>query len=555
MKKFSRRDVIEKAILSGALLGNDPVQILLRYLFSKPLLDQALAATPIAPRRHFVFHQKGGPVRWGYDLFLNPMNDPRFQDFATHGMGTCFKDSSTDRYEEMAFEQVKVGDLWLPYLWSIPVPAPSGGTRPHTDLLQHMLQIKGINTGNSSHEGALKNLQLPPGASQSLNSLSGDHAKSPFPVIAFGFPQWDFLSKTGKVPVLIDKTSGNLINRVLDSFRYDASLDSLKGLVGDDMKKVREALYQQKMTSDLRYEKLIAHAQTARDLMERDFGDLNAQWQTLLDKYQTLVRRSLDSVIPKINDKKIGIDPTQRNESMGEYRISASRISYEDDPALITNRLASNPSDRLRFPEVAEYFALSEFLIQHDLTYDFSGYHGDIGNFYVREALGGALNPRAFDGDPHNIGMIHTNWIFPLSFVALSACALEFIDQVKAMGKFNDTIFEIRSEFNRNPRTDLSGSDHGWQGASTCIYSGIINGPQLFGNTYFRNPAYGSFRSWGEGAPMDCIGGIPLDVGHYGATLATLLRVPSPVIRPSVVKEEEPGVIELIEEEAKIVDG
>jgi hypothetical protein len=114
--------------------------------------------------------------------------------------------------------------------------------------------------------------------------------------------------------------------------------------------------------------------------------------------------------------------------------------------------------------------------------------------------------------------------------VAYSACLLELIDRLKATNMFQETVIVTGSEFGRNPTFDGSGSGHGYTGGCSNIYSGALqNSPLVLGNIYSNKTQDGDDPgTWGYGAPVAELGK-PLSMGNWASTIATLLRVPSPI--------------------------
>ena len=75
--KLSRRELLLKSCASGALVGNEPLQLILGGLLGSGTA-KAQSAPGSNPRRYIVIHQSGGPPRWMYDLMLNPHSENRF---------------------------------------------------------------------------------------------------------------------------------------------------------------------------------------------------------------------------------------------------------------------------------------------------------------------------------------------------------------------------------------------------------------------------------------------------------------------------------------------
>jgi len=83
-------------------------------------------------------------------------------------------------------------------------------------------------------------------------------------------------------------------------------------------------------------------------------------------------------------------------------------------------------------------------------------------------------------------------------------------------------------EFGRTPLNTGIGSDHGYLGSSSAIYSGVINGPIVLGNIYQNSTQPNYSGSWGHAAPVAELGE-SLNLGHWASTIAFLLKTPSPV--------------------------
>ena len=311
-----------KSCASGALMGNDPLKLMLGGLMGSGL---AQGQTSSNPRRYIVIHQGGGPPRWMYDLMLNPHRDNRFGDGADHGMGTRFKGTNQNRYTELAFDQFDYRGLSFPYLWSQNVAARGSGFRPASALLDNMFHFRGINMGNASHDGAIKNQQVPGGADETLTALVGDHTDKPFSTMNINLSGWNFTSAVGKGfqrgPF---SGSGNLISMLLSPFQRVDSLDQLNAAVGSQISAMENAMLADAQNRGNEAAAIRTNIATARELISRNFGDLNQQWADLESKYLDLVNRTLGMEFAGINDKLIGIDPAQRTAAMEEYQFSGA---------------------------------------------------------------------------------------------------------------------------------------------------------------------------------------------------------------------------------------
>jgi uncharacterized protein (DUF1501 family) len=143
----------------------------------------------------------------------------------------------------------------------------------------------------------------------------------------------------------------------------------------------------------------------------------------------------------------------------------------------------------------------------------------------------------------------------------LSSCLLELIDVCKATqtpdGKnlFNELLIHLASDFNRMPRANGSGSDHGFNGASTTLISGAIQGLKITGNIAINPgasfPNVASYPgTWGFAAPFQgtFMSGRKVNAGNLASTISTILRIPSPSPNdPSLVVESSGNIATLAE--------
>src|SRR5690606_29840045 len=85
--------------------------------------------------------------------------------------------------------------------------------------------------------------------------------------------------------------------------------------------------------------------------------------------------------------------------------------------------------------------------------------------------------------DSHGTGSMAQNHIFSSMYRGLSAGLLELIQVLKSNGLFEDSLIQIVGDFGRSPRADGSGSDHGFNGMVSSLYSGAFSGgAKIIGN-------------------------------------------------------------------------
>jgi hypothetical protein len=259
------------------------------------------------------------------------------------------------------------------------------------------------------------------------------------------------------------------------------------------------------------------------DLMNGNYSNLNSDWEKLLSKYSDLIYRSLNSVVPGINDKPIGsLDVKSRGDN---YNLDAEIVSLED-----LRKLTSK--DSIRILNLAEHFALTEYVMINKLSYSVTMSPGSIINLNMGESSSGFHS-----NDEHSTGQMPSLYLNTMIFYSIASCLLELIDQLKAANIWEDTLIDFGGEFNRITRVDsdaklpiLSGTDHGYEGKSVSLLSGAYRGLLVLGNTFLDHPDFSGYLTWGKGANVTQLGR-QLQMGDMASTIAYLLRTPSPTER------------------------
>lgn len=535
MTKFhrnSRRNFLKSMGLStGSLALHGPMQLLLQSIV-QGLSSQAQAQLSGANARKYIyFIDVGAPPRWVFDLFLTPYSSDGF--ISNPLVATRYK-AVNGRYVSTEYATTKIGDLNVPWMWQFDVPRSGGGMRPMAELLNSMLQVRGLSCGNASHISAQALQFRPLGSPVTNNSFSADNSNTPIASIDFSTgPGYLYQSAKGSAPVRIGQ--GNGISQLLEAFSDSAPNDFKQKR--DTLSVSIEAVTQ--MMDDLAVENhpavqaLSLSRQSAASLMKKSFGNLDQTWNSLLNKYKDLISRAIDPSFSMagLTDLPIGSNSTRDKL----YQYQPDKIATQSDLRNIFSR--ETMSDRL-----AETFALGEFIMRNNLS---SSYVAPMFGF---SSLNYGPEIRDMGFDEHETGTMVSLLQNTMYFRALATCMLEFFDQLKIFGVFAETIFENGGEFGRNPRTTGFGSDHAPQSGAFVAYSGIIKQPLILGNTLNASPQGDSLGSWGWGAGIDSLAGAQLDVGHKTSTLATLLRVPSPLTaRPSLILEQAGLILPAIE--------
>ena len=537
----NRRDFlrIAGAGLGGYSLLASPAAMLLEAM-TRGLFGRAFAqGSGLSPRNWVDFRLDGAPPRWLFDLFLTPYD--KQNTFVSGGFGTRYVETD-GRYTAVEYKTYKFPGttLNLPWLWQFPVPASNGNTRSMQPLLANMLHVRGIYVGNPDHAAARSLHFRPLGARQSVSALAADSANFPIPAVFAAVNNYQFASIESKSPLAV--ATSNYIQSLMTPFSpagsptfktqrlaLDAYIDAAQAAMSAELR-----------ARNIRHEPSIGSRAGARNLMETAFGDLGTVWDTLFSKYEALCLRAYDPtvVLAGINDRPIGV--TTSRAALGQYEFNNVVVGNSDIRSMVTLPAKGINGTRHNLA-MARAFALAEFVLTRGLSNSISVGIGAAERLIVNDA------EVAHNVDEHFTGNMISTLVNTYSARALAACLLEFFDVLKATkgGQlFDDTVINVSGEFNRRPRLDGSGSDHNWEGGNLTMYSGSINGPHVLGNIRASTGEPNYPGTWGFGAPISELSNQILDLTHTTATIATMLKVPSPLtVGSSVVEENSSGII------------
>jgi hypothetical protein len=123
---------------------------------------------------------------------------------------------------------------------------------------------------------------------------------------------------------------------------------------------------------------------------------------------------------------------------------------------------------------------------------------------------------------------------------------------LQAENLFNNSMFNMLSEFSRSTRPNGVGTGHGYKGAVFSCFSGKVQSPIVIGNIGLETNQAGPIPShgyWGAGAPLQSIGNRKLNPGNVASSIAAMVGIASPSPNNmSLVKVEGGSVVPLITE-------
>ncbi len=533
---LSRRTMLESLLgASPAALLRSPAALLLQSLLTTVIAEEAWGQG-VVRRSLLDIRNDGAPPRWMFDLFLTPYSDASNFQKNAH-LGTRFIGSGAN-FDEVAYQTRLFSGINVPWMWQFDVPKSDGTMRPMRDLLPNLMHIRGIDSNSAAHAGASQNYYLPLGTVQSVPALSADASNLPLASINAFTQNFIFRSLRNKTSSTL--VGQNLIRELLTPFLSESgpNFSSLKKNLNSYLTDVRDDLRASAEDKQISHLLSAESLKSARELILQGFGSVDAVWAGLLNKYASLVSRSFDMSyeMAGINNRPIGISPASRDRT---YQVNGTIIQNPDMRTMITTTCSVE--------NLAASFALAEYVLSQNLSFSLTL---GLGRVTGLTHIAGTTTTRiAAPVDEHTVGAMPSLLINTYRSRAIAACLLELTDQLRAKSIFNRTLISIGSEFNRSPRADGQGSDHGYQGASVALYSGSIKSSQVVGNVLANAPNVAHPGSWGWGAANPELGGGQiLDYGYLASSMASLLGVPSTITSrsPFVSESSTEGIVSAI---------
>lgn len=218
----------------------------------------------------------------------------------------------------------------------------------------------------------------------------------------------------------------------------------------------------------------------AETYLKKNFDSVFQYFDEALDRYKRVARDAGTSFA----NSKIWIAAEDRNQQIPSSRFAPGYFARPVDssqagPTTSTVGDLGNPG--VGSDGGIQAFAMAETLFVHGLS---SVYSGKISGAF-------SINNIAHGGDPHYSGLILLligSMSYQHQFASMVA---EFKRVMQNKNLWNDTVIQFAGEFNRSPRPDGTGADHGWEGAVTSIYSGAIDGFSAIGNLLKGDSTWG----------------------------------------------------------------
>lgn len=520
--KMGRREAL-KIMGAASTLINCPMKLAFGSILSN-IIDKAYAESPIEnkviPRNLIMFQLTSAPPRWTWEP-LNPHDDIS-KLRANPNVATCFRQA--DLYKECEYKTVNINGVNMPWLWQCDLPTASGGSVKMQDLMSNMLMIKGVNVVNPDHTGAQSNQFYPGGSPYSITSLTGDISDRPIPFIGLRTSTNPYLSILGKSGVNSLPSEGNLIKIALAPFLHNAPTFSKEVQSADEsLKDIFSGIDTFLKGFNSHFSSLSSNHTNALNLIKKDFGDLEAEFENRKKKYMDILT---------IATSPLPIDGTPLTRLNG---INDNPIDFLIETKEMRTYFKSKMIPDL-IPVMAIQFAMIEYCFINQLTTSMAA---------------GLSEIKGHIADEHSINVIQSTFCNSLWNRGFAACLNELITQFKNENIWDDTLIYVSAEFGRTPKGWKTpeeaeiGSDHGPGSTCVTLFSGSIEG-KIVGDTLIGQTTGTYPGTWGQGSSNnEGVGRITL--GHIASTMADILKVHSPVTSAkSLVKLENGKYVSIL---------
>jgi hypothetical protein len=344
--------------------------------------------------------------------------------------------------------------------------------------------------------------------------------------------------------------SGNYIKTLLDPFMAKATVATIRNgeaLVNPEVNKLRDLLAEKSIYRHTQNKVSSESLKGARDLIQKQFGDLSVLWNSLVGKYSDLIKRSFQTKVPGLNDQPVGLPLSVRPKGDRTYTI----VDMTKDYLSTTEDLNSLITDQTTVFNMAESFALAEFILLNNLSDSVSLQLSIVSGINIP----GITGPQNISYDQHFVGSVPGILINNLTAIAYASCLLEFIHTL-GPDLWKNVVVNCSGEMVRSPEKTGRGADHS-ASANMTLFSGAITEPIVVGNI-LKDPPKGYETlypgTWGAAGPLKELNNEPVQLTHAHNTAAVLLGLPAPIAaRPSLVVMKSDGTVAKAVEDGKIV--
>lgn len=527
---------------------------------------------------YVLLHLAGAPARWFFDSPIQPTKEHK--RVANNMIVNSFSDSSFASSKDISFsyQTTNAFGYEMPLMWEYPIDSSIGKNGELKQLLKNAHIVRGCRMGVDGHSINARKIVAPNPNLPSITGLISDRSEKAIAAIGMSgshypahvTPLGGYRSEKTNSIFLIDKYSYSYFDDLFHSFLNAAnsskSNDEMIDLLLSQNSTLRESTHKKR--------------NQARDLLKKNLNLLKEQYTERLNKYKIIIKNSSSRRDLKgLTDKRIpGFERERLNENDNQDNLN---LFVLDDFFMGDSDLRDSLKS-VDFLGLAQQFALTEFLLVNNLSsticvdvpsptnlnlingYSIDHYDDKTNKLSTKTPLAKFHDAKAksFTFDSHSSGLIAHHLFGTTFYYVFANCLTELTESLKAskienQSVFDKTLIHISSEFDREPRPDMMGSEHGYNGQLNTFLSGAIKEFKIVGNIYDTNkgtPAtYYDIGTWGEGAPMKFISDRPIVYGNIASSIASIMGVPTPTPNDRPLMNLKGGEIKFLTDELKNV--
>lgn len=478
-----------------------------------------VTATNSYPFRYINFLSPGAPPRWLFDQPLNPSGQS--EDFIPGGFGSeLVLDPSHAAGVRPVYKTypVQVGSetIHMPPVWNVE-------NKRYSKLLENALLVRGLDMEINNHGVNQQRTVRPSTANPSMTGVVADRSLLPVGAIGASNISTTMAFSSEKKQAVVDLSQSNPVPGLTAPF-MTPYVDNPDG----NMAKSLDSMGKYAQGRNLASVGFEDAQNLALDMFNRDLASFQSKWTAMRNKYRALVNKAFSDPFPGVNSDAASIE-LKSHAFFNSNGQNVGKATLAEALSTITNNT------------MADAFAISELAMMEDLSASVSV---SLGGSTVNRF--GSLN---IPNDQHRYGVGVSIPVTNLLYRAQLSCLEELVTQLKSKGIYDKTVIHFANEFSRTPRRDGSGSDHGFRGGATSIFSGMIKNPGVVGNVMKGDPSVRVAGTWGEAAPTIPEGSNKRKIVNDDvvATLSTMLEVPNVAVKgASLVRKTLSGDVNVL---------
>lgn len=288
-------------------------------------------------------------------------------------------------------------------------------------------------------------------------------------------------------------------------------------------------------------------------LNEINIKTLSTTYETKVKKYENLIEKYRNNLSElSVYENQLAGFKVKSKEYNSTANLTDTIRPFHTKKKVILNDNLINALKTIIFPKMTKQFTMTELLIENNLTKSFvlmllppeeisfkrvttldNLQFKDMNNRNVisfrdqNEIFDEKMN---FTFDTHDHGLALEYLVNNAFFYTLANCIDKFKNYLISKKLFDKSLIHIVSEFERTPKHNLAGSDHGFQGHTSTLIGGMFEGTNLTGNIVTNSKSKHVLNNdngtWGMTSPVKGLGNQTISYRNILNSIYDILKVP-----------------------------